>query len=158
VVFETGIKAIDLLAPLECGGKGGMFGGAGVGKTVLINELIHNMAARAAGGLRDDRSGRPTVRAGLGSPAHRRAKRLGNAAGTIAAQELHQYFFVSLFRARAKSQASEHASRLAAMQSAERNLDERLGEVTGAYRRARQDAITAELLDVVAGFEAIAAD
>ncbi len=43
-VFQTGIKAIDLLAPLEQGGKSGMFGGAGVGKTVVINELIHNMA------------------------------------------------------------------------------------------------------------------
>ena len=42
-VFETGIKAIDLLAPLERGGKAGLFGGAGVGKTVLITELIHNV-------------------------------------------------------------------------------------------------------------------
>ena len=42
-VFETGIKAIDLLLPLERGGKAGLFGGAGVGKTVLITELIHNM-------------------------------------------------------------------------------------------------------------------
>jgi len=48
-VFATGIKAIDLLAPLERGGKGGLFGGAGVGKTVLITELIHNMAAHYAG-------------------------------------------------------------------------------------------------------------
>jgi F-type H+-transporting ATPase subunit beta len=48
-VFETGIKAIDLLAPLELGGKSGMFGGAGVGKTVVINELINNMAERYAG-------------------------------------------------------------------------------------------------------------
>ncbi len=48
-VFETGIKAIDLLAPLERGGKAGMFGGAGVGKTVLIMELIHNMAGRHEG-------------------------------------------------------------------------------------------------------------
>ncbi|MBB3139235.1 F0F1 ATP synthase subunit beta [Halomonas organivorans] len=48
-IFETGIKAIDLLAPLERGGKAGMFGGAGVGKTVLINELIHNMAQAYAG-------------------------------------------------------------------------------------------------------------
>jgi len=48
-VFETGIKAIDLLAPLERGGKAGLFGGAGVGKTVLINELINNMAARYQG-------------------------------------------------------------------------------------------------------------
>ncbi len=41
-VFETGIKAIDLLTPLERGGKAGLFGGAGVGKTVLITELINN--------------------------------------------------------------------------------------------------------------------
>src|SRR5690625_4149391 len=41
-VLTTGIKAIDLLAPIERGGKAGLFGGAGVGKTVLINELIHN--------------------------------------------------------------------------------------------------------------------
>jgi F-type H+-transporting ATPase subunit beta len=48
-IFETGIKAIDLLAPLELGGKAGLFGGAGVGKTVLITELIHNMVGRYEG-------------------------------------------------------------------------------------------------------------
>ncbi|NGP54495.1 F0F1 ATP synthase subunit beta [Thioalkalivibrio sp. XN8] len=48
-IFATGIKAIDLLAPLERGGKSGMFGGAGVGKTVLINELINNMAEQYEG-------------------------------------------------------------------------------------------------------------
>jgi len=48
-VFETGIKAIDLLAPLERGGKAGLFGGAGVGKTVLITELINNVAGRYHG-------------------------------------------------------------------------------------------------------------
>jgi F-type H+/Na+-transporting ATPase subunit beta len=48
-VFETGIKAIDLLAPLERGGKAGLFGGAGVGKTVLITELIHNVVGRLRG-------------------------------------------------------------------------------------------------------------
>ncbi len=48
-VFATGIKAIDLLAPLERGGKSGMFGGAGVGKTVLINEFINNMARQYEG-------------------------------------------------------------------------------------------------------------
>ena len=40
-LFVTGIKAIDVLAPLERGGKSGLFGGAGVGKTVLITELLH---------------------------------------------------------------------------------------------------------------------
>ena len=43
-IFETGIKSIDLLSPLERGGKAGLFGGAGVGKTVLIMEMINNMA------------------------------------------------------------------------------------------------------------------
>jgi len=48
-IFLTGIKAIDLLAPLERGGNAGLFGGAGVGKTVLITELIHNVAGRHRG-------------------------------------------------------------------------------------------------------------
>ncbi len=48
-VFETGIKAIDLLSPLERGGKAGLFGGAGVGKTVLITELINNVVGQHAG-------------------------------------------------------------------------------------------------------------
>ena len=48
-IFETGIKAIDVLMPLERGGKAGLFGGAGVGKTVLLTEMIHNMVAHHAG-------------------------------------------------------------------------------------------------------------
>lgn len=48
-LFETGIKAIDLLSPIERGGKAGLFGGAGVGKTVLITEMIHNMVAEYDG-------------------------------------------------------------------------------------------------------------
>ncbi len=47
--YETGIKVIDLLSPTERGGKTGLFGGAGVGKTVLIMELIHNIAGRHKG-------------------------------------------------------------------------------------------------------------
>ncbi|MCR4376422.1 MAG: F0F1 ATP synthase subunit beta [Acidobacteria bacterium] len=42
-IFETGIKVIDVLVPMERGGKAGLFGGAGVGKTVLLTEIIHNM-------------------------------------------------------------------------------------------------------------------
>ena len=49
-MFETGIKVVDLIAPYSKGGKIGLFGGAGVGKTVLIQELIHNIA-RQHGGL-----------------------------------------------------------------------------------------------------------
>ena len=48
-IFETGIKVVDLLAPYAQGGKVGLFGGAGVGKTVLIQELIHNLAAEHGG-------------------------------------------------------------------------------------------------------------
>ncbi len=48
-IFETGIKLIDVLAPLERGGKAGLFGGAGVGKTVLLTEMIHNMVGYHAG-------------------------------------------------------------------------------------------------------------
>jgi len=48
-VFETGIKSVDLLAPFIKGGKVGLFGGAGVGKTVLIQELIHNVASQHGG-------------------------------------------------------------------------------------------------------------
>nr|WP_302849265.1 F0F1 ATP synthase subunit beta [Leptolyngbya sp. LK] len=48
-ILTTGIKAIDLLAPLERGGKAGLFGGAGVGKTVLITEMIHNMVSQHEG-------------------------------------------------------------------------------------------------------------
>ena len=48
-IFETGIKVIDLLAPYVKGGKTGLFGGAGVGKTVVIMELIHNIATKHGG-------------------------------------------------------------------------------------------------------------
>ena len=48
-IFETGIKVIDVLVPLERGGKAGLFGGAGVGKTVLLTEMIHNMIGHHAG-------------------------------------------------------------------------------------------------------------
>jgi F-type H+-transporting ATPase subunit beta len=48
-IFETGIKVIDILTPLERGGKAGLFGGAGVGKTVLLTEMIHNMIGHQKG-------------------------------------------------------------------------------------------------------------
>ncbi|MQK95692.1 F0F1 ATP synthase subunit beta, partial [Escherichia coli] len=48
-MFETGIKVIDLIEPFTKGGKTGLFGGAGVGKTVIIQELIHNIAVHHGG-------------------------------------------------------------------------------------------------------------
>ncbi|MBE9066884.1 F0F1 ATP synthase subunit gamma [Leptolyngbya cf. ectocarpi LEGE 11479] len=66
-----------------------------------------------------------------------------------------QHFFIGLYRACAESLASENASRLAAMQVAEKNIDERLQALKVTYQQQRQDAITEEILDIVAGFEAI---
>ena len=57
-MFETGIKVIDLLEPYTKGGKTGLFGGAGVGKTVLIQELINNIAKQHGGYLGLRRRGR----------------------------------------------------------------------------------------------------
>jgi len=68
---------------------------------------------------------------------------------------IREYLFVSLYRAFAESLASENASRLAAMQSAEKNIEERLEDLFLQYHRQRQMTITEELLDIVAGFEAL---
>ncbi len=71
---------------------------------------------------------------------------------------LQQYFFVSLYRAFAFSLAAENASRLAAMQAAEKNIGERLDELTLGFQQARQTAITEELLDIISGFKALRRD
>jgi F-type H+-transporting ATPase subunit gamma len=68
---------------------------------------------------------------------------------------LRQYLFVAVFRACAQSLAAENASRLAAMEAAERNLRDRHEELLGDFRRRRQDAITAEILDIVSGYETL---
>lgn len=68
---------------------------------------------------------------------------------------IHHYLFVSLYRAFVESLASENASRLAAMQAAERNIEERLGELEASFHHQRQSLITSELLDIVSGFEAL---
>lgn len=68
---------------------------------------------------------------------------------------IQQYLFVSLFRACAESLASENASRIAAMQAAEKNINERLDDLRSSFNRLRQSAITDELLDTVTGFEAL---
>lgn len=77
-------------------------------------------------------------------------------AGEMLAALLRQYLFVSLFRAAAFSVAAENAARMASMQSAEKNIDERLGELQAKFRHERQRSITEELLDIVSGFEALA--
>ncbi len=66
-----------------------------------------------------------------------------------------EYLFVSLFKACAESLASENASRLAAMQRAEKNIDELLEDISLNYHRLRQRTIDEELFDVISGFEAM---
>ena len=68
---------------------------------------------------------------------------------------LGQYLFVSLYRALAESLAAENAARLAAMQAAEKNIEDRLKELSLQYNQLRQSTITEELLDIVAGFETL---
>lgn len=68
---------------------------------------------------------------------------------------IREYLFVSLYRAFAESLASENASRLASMQVAERNIEDRLRSLTAESRQLRQTSITSELLDIIASFEAL---
>jgi len=68
---------------------------------------------------------------------------------------LRQYFFVSLYRACALSLAAENTSRLAAMQAAEKNINERLDQLKTLFQQERQAAITEELLDIISGFKAV---
>jgi F-type H+-transporting ATPase subunit gamma len=70
---------------------------------------------------------------------------------------IREYLFVSLFRACAESLASENASRLAAMQRADKNIDELLEDLNRTFHRLRQNGIDEELFDVISGFEALSA-
>jgi F-type H+-transporting ATPase subunit gamma len=68
---------------------------------------------------------------------------------------IREYLFISMFRACAESLASENASRLVAMQRAEKNIDELLEELNRTFHRLRQSNIDEELFDVISGFEAL---
>ena len=79
--------------------------------------------------------------------------------GTVTLRALiREYLFVSLFRACAESLASENASRLAAMQRADKNIEESLEDLNRKFHRLRQSGIDEELFDVVSGFEALKVD
>jgi F-type H+-transporting ATPase subunit gamma len=69
---------------------------------------------------------------------------------------IREYLFVSLFRAFAESLASENAARLASMQVAERNIEDRLKELTSEFHQSHQAAVTSELLDIVSASETLA--
>jgi F-type H+-transporting ATPase subunit gamma len=73
----------------------------------------------------------------------------------LLASLINQHLFVVLSRAVVESQASENSARLAAMQAAERNIEDRLSELNTQYHGQRQNSITSELLDIVSGFEVL---
>jgi F-type H+-transporting ATPase subunit gamma len=68
---------------------------------------------------------------------------------------IREYLFISLFRACAQSLTSENASRLAAMQRADKNIDDLLERLKRSYNQLRQSSIDEELFDVISGFEAL---
>jgi F-type H+-transporting ATPase subunit gamma len=87
-------------------------------------------------------------------PTHLLPQIAGGAHATLQAL-ISGYLFVSLYKACAESLASENASRLAAMQRAEKNIEDLLEGFNKAYHRLRQSSIDEELFDVIAGFEAL---
>jgi F-type H+-transporting ATPase subunit gamma len=82
---------------------------------------------------------------------------MGGGTATLRAL-IREYLFVSLFRACAESLASENASRLAAMQRADKNIDALLEDLNGTFHRLRQSGIDEELFDVISGFEALSVE
>ena len=92
--------------------------------------------------------------AGLPWPTGNLPEVAGETTATLRAL-IREYLFISLFRACAESLSSENASRLAAMQRAEKNIGELLEDLNGAFHRLRQSGIDEELFDVISGFEAL---
>ncbi len=92
--------------------------------------------------------------AGLPWPTGNVPEMFGSGGMTLRAL-IHEYLFVSLFRACAESLASENASRLAAMQRAEKNINDLLEDLTRRFHQLRQRGIDEELFDVISGFEAL---
>ncbi|MGE0113415.1 MAG: F0F1 ATP synthase subunit gamma [Steroidobacteraceae bacterium] len=92
--------------------------------------------------------------AGLPWPTGNLPEVMGDNTATLRAL-IREYLFISLFRACTESLASENASRLAAMQRADKNIDELLEHLRGTFHRVRQSSIDEELFDVISGFEAL---
>jgi F-type H+-transporting ATPase subunit gamma len=89
-------------------------------------------------------------------PTHNLPEVIGQGTATVRAL-IREYVFILLFRACAESLASENASRLAAMERADRNIDQLLTSLQGRFHRLRQSDIDEELFDVISGFEALTA-
>ncbi|MDP3069911.1 MAG: F0F1 ATP synthase subunit gamma [Opitutaceae bacterium] len=96
-------------------------------------------------------------RAKFAWPNKSRPEVIGGGTATLRAL-IREYLFISLFRACAESLASENASRLAAMQRADKNIDDLLETLHGTFHQLRQSGIDEELFDVISGFEALSSD
>src|ERR1035437_5395932 len=149
----------------EAGAIGAVVFGSDQGLVGQFNDVVADYAIKTLAAL----PGKPQVWAvGERAPA-RLAERglrnvpwtikslpevLGGGVGTLRAL-IREYLFISLFRACAESLASENASRLAAMERADKNIDELLENLHGTFHRLRQSGIDEELFDVISGFEAL---
>jgi F-type H+-transporting ATPase subunit gamma len=87
-------------------------------------------------------------------PTHNLPEVMGSSTATLRAL-IREYLFISLFRACAESLASENASRLAAMERADKNINDLLEQLHGSFHQLRQSGIDEELFDVISGFEAL---
>ena len=169
-VFETGIKVIDVLVPLERGGKAGLFGGAGVGKTVLLTEMIHNMVdhhegvsisppARASGALQPE-SPPPARAIGIASaqpestsapgPTASPAGNAGLAPKCVPPTPLSQRLFAAAESARLGLLEADVLERLAAASAAlmpGASLTVKLVAAASAARRGALDAGAASRLE-----------
>lgn len=130
--LEEGLGSIDLVAPRR-------------GRQTQVEVAVHRLAPVDRDELRDLAD----------APwESRRLPTFSMGFEDLLSWLLRERLFIGLQRAGAEALAAEHAMRLAAMQAAERNIQDRLEEVRQSVRRVRQDEITTELLDIVTGYEA----
>ena len=122
--------------------------------------IFHNMPTQGANYRQEDQQLFPPDKKWeeeikqLEWPSQNLPQVIGGAESTLRTL-IREYLFVSLYKASAESLAAENASRLEAMERAEKNIEEMLEELSLGYNRLRQSTIDEELFDVIAGFEAL---
>ncbi|MDT7829873.1 F0F1 ATP synthase subunit gamma [Pricia sp. S334] len=122
--------------------------------------IFHNSPLPVAGYRQESRQLYPPDKKWYGElskikwPSKNLPRVIGSTENTLRAL-IREYLFVSIYKACAESLAAENASRLEAMQRAEKNIDEMLDELNLVYNRLRQSTIDEELFDLIAGFEAL---
>ena len=124
--------------------------------SITARSLGRSTSRSASGCCRSMRNGNKVWPKSAGRP-RTLPEVMGGGTGTLRAL-IREYLFISLFRACAESLASENASRLAAMERADKNIDELLENLHGTFHRLRQSGIDEELFDVISGFEALSVE